>query len=66
VQVSASVGVALAPADGSELHTLLRAADLAMYSAKSQRHGVRFAADDPRGAAARGTPAAEVQAQVSG
>jgi diguanylate cyclase (GGDEF)-like protein len=56
VQVSASVGVALAPDDGSELHTLLRAADLAMYAAKSQRQGMRFAADDPR--AARGRTAA--------
>lgn len=48
LQVSASIGVALCPDDGMDLHNLLRAADWAMYGAKQQRNGVRFAADAPR------------------
>jgi len=47
LQVSASAGVALTPDDGSELYGLLRAADLAMYSAKASRKGQVFAADAP-------------------
>ena len=47
LQVSASAGVALTPHDGSELYGLLRAADLAMYSAKAGRKGQVFAADAP-------------------
>jgi diguanylate cyclase (GGDEF)-like protein len=53
VQVSASVGVAIAPADGSELDVLLRAADWAMYAAKSRHQGVHFVADDLRSASLR-------------
>jgi len=48
LQVSASIGVAIYPEDGQELQSLLRAADWAMYAAKQQQHGVRFAADAPR------------------
>lgn len=48
LQVSASIGVAICPDDGVELQSLLRAADWAMYAAKQQRQGVRFAADAPR------------------
>ncbi len=44
-QVSASVGVALAPVQGRELQPLLRLADQAMYSAK--KTGSRFAFADP-------------------
>ena len=47
LQVSASAGVALTPRDGSELYGLLRAADWAMYAAKSGRNGQLFAADAP-------------------
>ncbi len=35
VQISASIGIALAPRDGSDLNGILRAADAAMYSAKT-------------------------------
>ena len=49
LQVSASAGVALTPDDGSELYSLLRAADLAMYSAKAGLRGQVFAADAPAG-----------------
>jgi diguanylate cyclase len=34
VQISASIGIALAPRDGSDLNEILRSADAAMYSAK--------------------------------
>ncbi|HTX63898.1 MAG TPA: GGDEF domain-containing protein, partial [Acidimicrobiales bacterium] len=34
VQISASIGIALAPRDGTELNDILRCADAAMYSAK--------------------------------
>jgi len=54
VRVTASVGVAVAPADGDELHVLLRAADWAMYTAKDRRQGVHFAADDSRSGMPRG------------
>ena len=35
VHVSASVGIAIAPADAAEFQPLLRAADSAMYRAKA-------------------------------
>ncbi|HET6818010.1 MAG TPA: bifunctional diguanylate cyclase/phosphodiesterase [Mycobacteriales bacterium] len=38
--VEASVGFALAPQDGADIGTLLTRADLAMYVAKRQHHGV--------------------------
>ncbi len=43
VEVSASIGIALCPTDGSDSETLLRAADMAMYRAKQDdRGGYRF------------------------
>ena len=45
VAMTASVGIAVAPRDGSDLSSLLRRADIAMYRAKSERLGV--AAFDP-------------------
>ena len=43
IHIGASVGVALAPADGNDAETLLKNADLAMYRAKSEgRNGVRY------------------------
>jgi len=47
LRVSASAGVALTPSDGSELYALMRAADWAMYAAKSGKKGHLFAADAP-------------------
>lgn len=37
--VSASIGIAMFPADGRDLETLLQSADIAMYQAKSQGRG---------------------------
>ena len=39
VQVSASIGVAVCPEHGTDVGTLLRNADIAMYRAKAQRSG---------------------------
>jgi predicted signal transduction protein with EAL and GGDEF domain len=39
VQIAASIGIALFPADGREASELLRAADMAMYDAKSAGRG---------------------------
>jgi diguanylate cyclase (GGDEF)-like protein len=38
--VEASIGFALAPADGDDIETLMALADVAMYAAKRQRHGI--------------------------
>ncbi len=47
-----SIGIALWPAEGTDLGVLMRHADVAMYRAKSQRsgHHVYSAADDTHGA----------------
>jgi diguanylate cyclase (GGDEF)-like protein len=41
IELEASIGVALAPEHGTDLTTLLRRADVAMYDAKRSRDGVR-------------------------
>jgi diguanylate cyclase (GGDEF)-like protein len=42
VEIGASVGIALAPAHGTDTATLLKRADLAMYDAKTSNSGVRL------------------------
>ena len=39
VQIGATAGIAMAPDDGADLASLLRAADVAMYQAKAARRG---------------------------
>jgi diguanylate cyclase (GGDEF)-like protein len=47
ISADASIGIAVAPADGSKLEDLLKNADLAMYDAKSSgRHTYRFFAPE--------------------
>ena len=54
VSVDASVGIALAPEDGSEVGQLVRRADVAMYAAKDARAGVlRYEAANDRNDAAK-------------
>lgn len=45
LDIDASVGIALYPADGADKTTLLRRADLAMGAAKRRHEGYAFAAD---------------------
>jgi diguanylate cyclase (GGDEF)-like protein/PAS domain S-box-containing protein len=51
LQVTASVGIAIAPEDGVKFDALMRRADLAMYAAKSKGGGYAFASGEfrPRG-----------------
>jgi diguanylate cyclase (GGDEF)-like protein len=49
LHLDASVGIALAPAHGNGLTTLLRRADLAMYAAKDSDDGYRFFEPDGPG-----------------
>jgi diguanylate cyclase (GGDEF)-like protein/PAS domain S-box-containing protein len=52
LEVGASIGIALYPAHGTDARTLLRHADVAMYSAKQGQGGYAFHRDDhePRSA----------------
>jgi diguanylate cyclase len=52
LRTDASIGIALSPQHGTELSTLLRRADMAMYAAKRAREGHRVfsAVDDTAGA----------------
>lgn len=58
-RISGSLGIALFPDDGMDAEELLRAADLAMYDAKS--HGRNRVASAHRQAPARGQPALRSQ-----
>jgi diguanylate cyclase (GGDEF)-like protein len=49
VTVGASVGIAVAPADGSDPESLVRAADLALYAAKSEGRGTHRLYDGAMG-----------------
>jgi diguanylate cyclase (GGDEF)-like protein len=42
VNIGASLGVAIFPADGQDAEMLMRRADAAMYCAKVERNGIRF------------------------
>jgi diguanylate cyclase (GGDEF)-like protein len=46
LEVGASVGIACHPRDGHDPHTLLRRADIAMYTAKERQAGAGFYAPD--------------------
>lgn len=49
--VSASVGISVYPDDASDVNTLLRQADMAMYKAKLKRTGFEYFSDDMNAAA---------------
>ena len=49
LHVGVSIGVASAPVPAATVEELLRCADVAMYSAKTSRAGVRVHVPDPRG-----------------
>ncbi|MEJ2679157.1 MAG: EAL domain-containing protein, partial [Gemmatimonadota bacterium] len=49
VAVATSMGIAMYPDDGSDLESLLKCADLAMYRAKSDRSGMQFFRPELRG-----------------
>lgn len=42
MNITASVGISMAPTDGRDIETLLKNADTAMYRAKEQRHSFRL------------------------
>ena len=46
VHIGVSVGIALAPRDGTSSHSLLRSADVALYTAKAMGRG-RYAVFNP-------------------
>jgi EAL domain-containing protein (putative c-di-GMP-specific phosphodiesterase class I) len=46
LEVGASIGIARFPLDGSDSHTLLRCADVAMYAAKESHTGWKFYAPE--------------------
>jgi diguanylate cyclase (GGDEF)-like protein len=46
LQIGASVGIARFPTDGDDVNTLLRRADIAMYTAKDGHHGVKVYAPE--------------------
>jgi diguanylate cyclase (GGDEF)-like protein/PAS domain S-box-containing protein len=54
LQLSASVGIALYPSDGTDIDTLMKKADIAMYQAKSAGRGCyQMFAQSPEGGAAQ-------------
>jgi diguanylate cyclase (GGDEF)-like protein len=64
--VDASVGIALAPEHGSDIATLLRRADVAMYAAKDTHGGVAvYAPDRDHHSAARLALVADLRAAIA-
>ena len=45
--VSASIGIAIFPKNGTKAETLITSADVAMYRAKQRKSGYAFASDNP-------------------
>jgi diguanylate cyclase (GGDEF)-like protein len=64
--LDASIGIALAPVHGSDIETLLRRADVAMYAAKDAHGGVVvYAADRDHNSAARLALVADLRAAIA-
>ena len=66
LEVAASVGVALVPADGQQVATVLQHADIAMYAAKTSDQGVaRYRSDDDNSSLDRLALAGELRRAIS-
>ena len=65
VHSGASIGIALSPHDGTDLNTLLRKADIAMYRAKASGHGYHlYSCTDDAACESRLRTVAELRAAI--